>query len=727
MTTRLRDDHTDILFREAPTPAVRFTSGRNLYVETLFEDRWVGSWWNATGHIEFPGIGSTGDVFHGSTEDAFHVGIGGKALSKGWTWVSASELPKTDRGARHFVVALSNATALVDVRLHTLLDGTPVLTRWLEIENRSEDSVALTSVYPWTGALWRADGRLGEQTFTLGHFTECDWACEGWFDWRPIPEPRAIPGNRTRITCDKGQGHDDPFFVVRNELKGEYFIGHLAWSANWQMDFERRADPSSASASLVFRIGPWASSPQRVIAPGEAITTPAVHLGHVAGDLDQAVQAMHDHIRRYVLPPRRPERSFRVQLLVPGDQGYHVGDAFNEANIEKSIDLAAELGVEVFTLDACWWDVPGDWYPSEARFPSGLDRVRRYIRGKGMLFGLYVEAEGGRGQIGKSRLGREHPDWVGPMGVLNLTKPEVADWMEAEICRIIEHYQPDLYRLDYNPLFTYGGPETDRDGFRESNYWRYYEAFYGIYERVQRRYPDVILQQCAAGGARNDLGTAGHFHETYLTDGLWMPHVLRAYSGQTLALPPEALVVAIGAPGWKGPLETYLRCIFSLSTPLLAFGPAPSVEELSPPARKAYLRYAGLYKQVIRPLLPDCRMFHHAPVSARGGVTSSGWFAVEFASPDRSRAWATVVRMGDSESDTFHLVPRGLDPSRTYRVTFDSLDASAEIAGLQLAQEGLRVRLEAALSSELLLFDATESGRRRGSPDRATRRQSRAE
>jgi len=410
-----------------------------------------------------------------------------------------------------------------------------------------------------------------------------------------------------------------------------------------------------------------------------------------------------------------------VQLLVPGDQGYYVGDAFNEANIRKCVDLAAELGVEVFTLDACWWDVTGDWYPSKTRFPSGLERVRRHIYGKGLLFGLYVEAEGGRGPIDKSRLGTEHPDWLGPKGILNLTKPEVADWMEVEICRIIEQYQPDLYRLDYNPLFTYAGPESDRDGFRESNYWRYYEAFYGIYERIQRRYPDVILQQCAAGGARNDLGTAGRFHETYLTDGLWMPHVLQVYSGQTLALPPEALVVAIGAPGWKGPLETYLRCTFSLSTPLLAFGPAPSLEETSPVVREAFLRYAGLYKQVVRPLLSDCRMFHHAPVSARGGVTSSGWFAVEFASPDRSRGWATVVRTGDSESDTFLLLPRGLDPGRTYRVTFDSIDVTAEVAGLQLAREGLRIRLEAMLSSELLLFEACGAEHDGQPPPRAGR------
>ena len=690
--------YVDMTCREVPDHEVRFASGKSIYVETLLEDRWVGRDWSTSGHISFPGTGST--------EEAFQLGIGHKVLSTGWKWGSASELPSTDRGARHFAVELSNTACPVKVRIHTLLDGTPVLTRWLEIENASKESLPLTSVFPWSGELWREDRWLEEQAFTLGYFTSADWACEGWFEWKPIPESKPLPDGKTRITCDKGQGHNDPFFIVRNEVKGEYFIGHLAWSANWQMEFERRGDPSSRSTSLVFRIGPWASSPQRVIAPGETIRTPAVHLGHVEGDLDSTVQAMHDHIRGFVLPPRKPERSCLVQLLVPGDQGYFVGDAFNEVNIRKCVDVAAALGAEVFTLDAWWWDVTGDWYPSSARFPHGLGSVREYVRKKGLLFGLYVEAEGGRGPIERSKIGREHPDWLGPKGVLNLTKAEVAEWMEAEIARIIEEYRPDLYRLDYNPLFTFEGPETDRDGFMENNYWRYYEAFYGIYERIQRKYPDVILQQCAAGGARNDLGTASRFHETYLTDGLWMPHALRVYSGQTLALPPEALVVAIGAPGWKGPLDTYLRSTFTLSTPLIAFGPAPSVEELNPQVREAFLRYARVYKEVIRPLLPACRMYHHAPVSARGGVTSSGWFAMEFTSPDRSRGWATIVRTGASESDTYLFVPRGLDPAKTYRLTFDSMNATATADGLRLVRDGLSIRLEAILSSELLLFEA---------------------
>ena len=691
-------DHTNVCVTTTPRPEIQLISGLSLCVETLADGRWVGRERVANGHVPFPNTPPGGP--------AFGIARGEHWLRDEWEFVAAEEVESGRAGSRHAVVRLTNPTHGLSVSVHTLLDGTPVMVRWLEITNTGHDPFPVSGVDVWSGYLWREDGLLGMQPFTLGHFACPEWGSEGWLEWNPVPQPKPIPDGKTTIRSTRGQGHDAPFFIARNETKGEYFIGHLAWSANWVMEFERHVWPTGVSTALLFRIGPWASSALRVIAPGEAITTPAVHLGHVAGSLDETVQAMHEHLRRSVIPQPRPERAHRIQLLVPADQGYHGDEHFTEENARHCVDVAAELGAEVFTLDAYWWDITGDWYPSPERFPHGLDPLREYIHGKGMLFGLYIEAEGGRGPMERSRVGREHPEWLGPKGVVNLTIPEAAQWMESEICRVLDQYRPDLYRLDYNPQFTYEGPHTVREGIEENNAWRYYEAFSEIYERLRTKYPDVIFQQCAAGGARNDLGTARHFHETYLTDGLWMPHVLRVYAGQTLALPPESLVVAIGAPGWKGPLRTYLRSTFALSTPLIAFGPAPDVATINPQVRAELRRLADVYREFIRPLLPTCRMFHHAPVNARSGVGEGGWFAVEFAASDYRKGWALVVRIGETDSDTYTLVPRGLDAGLDYRVTLDEAGSTFQMSGLSLTREGLPIRLEARAASELVLFEA---------------------
>jgi len=678
------EGYTDIAVCSIPEHEIRFTSGKTICVEGLVEERWSGRYWSADGRINVP--------YERWAGDAFQLEINKELLSTGWTLVSASEEGKTERGARHFVVTLSNKMRPITVKAHTLLDGTPVLTRWLEITNTNDLPVALTAVFPWSGRLWPG------QAFTLGYFTRFDWAYEGWFDWKPLPE------GTTTVKCDKGESWDDPFFIVRNDAIGEYFIGHLAWSANWDMEFQRD------STGLSFKIGPSAAAALRVIAPGETIRTPAVHLGHISGDLDSAVQAMHKHLRRFVLPTRKPERSYLIQYLVPADQGYYT--PFNEESAMRCVDVAVAIGAELFILDFGWWDVTCDWFPSATRFPRGLEPLIDYVRQKGMRFGLYVETEGGRGNVEESKVTREHSDWIGPKKIINLAIPEAAAWVEGEICRLVEQYDLDLYRLDYNPGFTFEFVETPRDGFVENNYWRYYEAFYSMYERIHAKYPDLILQQAAAGGARNDLGTVSRFHEPYLTDGLWMPREFQVYSGLTLGLPPEIFVILHGADGGVGVgkiqnLDTVLRMTFSLSTPQIFVGTAaPSVEELSPERRAGFLHYGKIYKDFIRPLLPTCKVYHHAPVSSRGGVESSCWFAMEFAAPDRTKGWATIVRLGKDEADTYLFKPGGLSPGKAYQVTFDSIGTTVTVDGLRLTQEGLKIRLESVGSSELLLLEA---------------------
>ena len=99
-------------------------------------------------------------------------------------------------------------------------------------------------------------------------------------------------------------------------------------------------------------------------------------------------------------------------------------------------------------------------------------------------------------------------------------------------------------------------------------------------------------------------------------------------------------------------------------------------------------------------------MYHHELINARGGVHSSDWFAVEFAAPDRSKACATVVRLGPGDDVTYIFRPRGLSPAKTYRVTFDSLGETLLVEGLRLIREGLPLRLESTAASELLLFEA---------------------
>jgi hypothetical protein len=651
-------------------------------VEALAGGRWVCRSWGAAPRIEPPG---------GRREEpAFHIEVqeepagGAAALETGWQWVFAGEVPAARKGGRHHVVALSNRVLPIALKLHTILDGTAVLTRWLEITNTSAKPLALTAVAPWAGRLWDED-----MPVTLGRSVVQSDQQTGSFAWR------ALESGLTAIQNAREPCYDDPYFVLRDESRKEYFFGQLAWPSTYRMEFVKKD-------GLTFRIGPLAvGGAMRVIAPGETIETPAVHLCHLRGDFDAVVQEMHDHVRRSVLLERRPELSNRIEYIANGDTGtcLYKGDAFNEANLGPCVDVAAAVGAELFLIDGPFWAEQAagreewdgwNWLEASRKlFPSGLRAFGEHARRKGVLFGVYARTEGRR--------------------MLESGPPGMSEIVGA----MIEKHGLDLYRHDTSSnQWEDWVHATARDGFRECILWRHHEAFYRAAERIHEKYPRIILQQAAGGGARSDLATAARWHEGFQSDLTPAPLVYQMMAGFSVYLPPEVMQSAYhGMWGDTTPDKiTLLRCIYALgNTPCIYWTQLPGrIEEIKPDELKLWRKYSELYKAFIRPLISRCKVFHHAPINATGNWDSGPWFVMEYASPDGKKGWATVVRYPKDRSETYRLRPRGLDARKEYEVRFDNTGMTERLAGSSLIRDGLVVSLEAEPASELLLFEARE-------------------
>ena len=312
-------------------------------------------------------------------------------------------------------------------------------------------------------------------------------------------------------------------------------MASLGWSGNWTYQVSGQQNSETDRATFLFRMGPSTVDPAlRVLAPGEAVETPRTHVLCMRGDLDSVIQALHEHVRREVLPPAIPGRD----MLVEANHRGYIVDHESEEGIDREIDLAADAGAEMFVIDAGWygpepnhWDANvGDWYAG-AWLPHDLNPIREHARQKGLLFGLWVEIE----SIGSaSKLRQQHPDWVltrdgKPVAggrQLDVSNPAVAAWMESEISRIIKKYDLDLFRIDYNTTAEEGGNRL-RDGFVENTQWRHVEALYAMFDRLHKQFPHVIFQNCAGGGGRLDLGIMGRFQNTELSDWMRAPRGLK--------------------------------------------------------------------------------------------------------------------------------------------------------------------------------------------------------
>jgi len=706
---------TDVAVTCGDETVISYRSGMVVYEESFQNDRLTGRGWNGAGYIST--YDGRVDPAAYPQANAFWLEIDGQLLGSDWEWVGMEQFPNHQPisamprpFALHAVVTLRHRLCPITVKVHTGLDGTSILVRWLEITNTGTTLASVGAAFTWSGVIeqqsrWREHLTPGKSLYSLGYMANDCWGAEGDFRWFDLPDARyAVDGRAFR-----GR-HRHPMFVLRNNATGKHFIGQLAWSGGYTFEFGLDAPPSTSNngSHLWFRAGLNGPAPQRVLAPGETIATPEMHLGLIHGGLDEAVQAMHDHVRLSVMMPQARGRGGWVESGV----GPEV--EITSELVMQLIEASASVGTELFFIDASWyapprshwWDTVGDWTVDRERFPDGIAPFRERARALGMLFGLWMDAE----RIGpRSRAAIEHPEWLmrdynGKElgGMLDLTNADAAAWMEDQIRHVIADNDLDFFRLDYN---TQGTGISSNSQFAENHFWRYYDGLYAIYDRLRARFPNVVFENCAGGGGRTDLGLVRRFAHTWVTDWPIAPRSFAITNGITMALPPEYVDRLIfGQSGHTaGDFDFQMRQLLFVRP---SVGPMlwQTGTSYNPQLQRKIKETVTFYKEFIRPFSATSRIFHHTP--ALDGIEPRGWGVLELASRDRTRGICGLFQLASPQEPEYHLKVRGIDSSRAYKITFGNSGATSRVEGFVLATQGFTVRLEGALSSELITYEA---------------------
>jgi alpha-galactosidase len=568
------------------------------------------------------------------------------------------------------------------------------------------------------GRLWahRYDEHLpagAASPYELAYNHNTSWGREGdlWFE----------PLKAGTVTFDGARngksGWSRPAFWARDLANGQTFVVELAWSGNWQFELTCQMDEGRREAQLCFAMGmapaPSQGEMLRVLNPGESVRSPAVHIAYFQRDVDAIVQSTHRHVRHTILPAAPEGCDIEIEA---NHRGY-LCDRENEPDLKRDIDIAADLGAELYMIDAGWYGREpnqwgrnvGDWF-SGPWLANGLEAIVGYAHAKGLRFGLWVEIEAAGD---RSLLREQHPEWavrrrgqpVADGRALDLANPEVAAWVESEIVRLVGRFQLDMFRLDHNHSMGLGGT-CERDGFTENTLWCYYEALYGIFDRVRARYPGLVFQNCAGGGGRLDWGILQHFHNTEISDWMRQPRAMVILNGLSMALPPEVCLrtfgTEVGEHALEADLDAQLR-LMALCRPIFR-GIAPTLDELNPLAKERIAHFLALYKAFLRPVMREGLFFHHTPWLHVGAPAP--WCVLECASPDSRRAAVVLFRYTADDPGVYHLTPRGLDRRLRYRVVYDNSGEAVELGGQALMDAGLQVRVANRYSSELLLFEA---------------------
>lgn len=185
--------------------------------------------------------------------------------------------------------------------------------------------------------------------------------------------------------------------------------------------------------------------------------------------------------------------------------------AFHTMSLEMELDLARVSGLKISVS-------LGDWFEDRKKLPEGLGDLSCQIKKRGLKFGLWFEPE----MISEdSDLYRKHPDWaIGCAGrcrmrmrhqlVLDLAREDVRDYLFETLCGIIERAGLDYIKWDMN-RYILDMPAADYS-------YRYTTGLYALLEKITAKYPDLLIEGCAGGGGRFDLGMLYYFPQIWASD-----------------------------------------------------------------------------------------------------------------------------------------------------------------------------------------------------------------
>lgn len=481
------------------------------------------------------------------------------------------------------------------------------------------------------------------------------------------------------ITIESGpdgrsSNKDLPFLALSMGRAG--VVTGMEWSGLWFM---------SVHSPFVSLTGGIPVSGLRLEA-GETLELPSVHLVFFEGELDDGGNAF----RRYLYERHCPKLNGELVLPpVSYDHWFGVGCDFDEAFMRRQVDRCAELGVEYFVLDAGWYagcgrggqfsTGVGNWLRVDAaKFPDGLEPLAEYVRSKGMRFGMWFEVERAHRQ---SDMACEHPDWFFDIGDdylhLDLTKREVQDGIIDIISGWVRRLDVRWIRYDYNIGPKPFWEDADRTGKVQ---FRYVQGLYRVLDELMERHLDLLIECCASGGRRVDLGTLKRAHTIWFSDHTDEPHVCRfMQTGANRFLPGNLLNSAV--PTHLGGGDLGRTTLDFVSRMVGAFSVDGDVASWSSELTLKVRRLVDIYKGFRHLLVKDFYPLTPHPKHPDEGEV------VLFVSRAKDEAVLLAFRMPNEPTKRVVKL-RGLSPDATYTVR-NLLKEDAQVKPLRRKGEKL--------------------------------------
>ncbi len=485
----------------------------------------------------------------------------------------------------------------------------------------------------------------------------------------------------------------NPYFILdrdATETTGEVFFGALRLTGN----FSGVVEQTPYGETLV-QMGINPHDCQLQLNPGESLTAPAILCGYSANGFETMSHNLHRFARERVM-----RKGLRPVLYNSWEATeFHV----NCHDQIKLAQKAKELGAELFVLDDGWFGERhsiqnglGDWYVNEGKFPNGLEELIDAVKGLDMKFGIWVEPE----MVNpKAQLYQDHPDWIYHYDtrvtdtsrvqyVLNVTKPEVQEFIYNMLDDLLTRYDIDYIKWDANRPISQTGPQRDV-------WYKHIQVIYNVVRELKKKHPDVLFEACASGGGRIDYGILGIF------DDFWTSDNTDAYDRLYIQDSYSRIYPIKGMRAWVTDCPNFLsgRMIpltFRFHSAMMgSLGIGCNILKFTPEEVELSQKMVRLYKE-IRPVIQEGDFYRLDNPSA------DQYFLYEYLKADKGVLFAFLPQSKVGHRGTTIRL-RGLEEDARY--TLHTSQGDITKSGSHLMGHGLPLRLSGDYASALVQFE----------------------
>jgi alpha-galactosidase len=640
---------------------------------------------------------------------------------------------KLNNGAIELSIETVQETTQAKVTLfYTIFPASPVIEHRLTIENQGGKPLPPISRFdPLTFWLRGDQGSL--QACSLGGSENTD-----------LMTPRLAESVQRR-TLDStlaitGFTDHKPWFILENTEWREFLFVGVGWTVDWGLRLLRQNRRVLLTSGILESV--------HELEPGQKLESPSIFAGLVGGELDDAVNTMHGHMKKYVSPPMLkdfPWVDYNFWFTEPGDM---------EGALHKEADFAADLGVECFYHDASWCEGAdkrgsglwgqglGSYEAMKARFPHGLRALSDYVHNKGMRFGIWVDPA----NVDPVLVGNKLPakwlaqhDGLDCVCVVSVWKPdprlrrlclgcpEVVEYLKKSLAGIIEKWNIDWLKWDPSggDPFRQVCNRTDHGHQKGNGAYADLRGEEKIYQHLLEKFPKLVIERCR--GADGLAAYSRDFPVIYEecprheTDNIARRSVIEAsywFSGgfgtshisdrpdpipNRPDLKPNGFLLKTHSKEYLDYLfRTFMMTGFGFGT--LDGAMSQRISRWHPDVIAAVRRNIEAFKKYRHLLSGD--VYHLAPLGPLyfpdPGNTEQ-WDILEYAKEDGSEA-VTFFFRGAAKDSTWKTTLKGLRSDAEYGVTSLNRGELTRVSGGALLEQGVEVSLPEENTSEILLI-----------------------